>query len=181
NLGCYGDGGALFTDDDALAERIRMIANHGQRIKYHHDIVGCNSRLDTIQAAVLEVKLRHLDEYCAARREAAHRYNAMLSGVDGIGLPAEAPFSTHVYHQYTLKVSGGRRDALKEFLASKGIPSMIYYPLPLHRQKAYLHDGTGLKIAEELAASVLSLPMHTELTSSVQERTAEAVREFFRS
>ena len=147
NLGCYGDGGALFTDDDILAERIRMTANHGQRVKYHHDLVGCNSRLDTIQAAVLEVKLRHLDDYCEARRTAACRYNEMLQGVDGLELPVETSFSTHVYHQYTLKVADGRRDALKEFLASKGIPSMIYYPLPLHRQKAYAYDGVGLKIA----------------------------------
>ena len=181
NLGCYGDGGALFTDDDALAERIRMTANHGQRVKYHHDIVGCNSRLDTIQAAVLEVKLRHLDGYCQARREAAARYDSLLAGTDGIELPVEAPYSTHVYHQYTLKVAGGRRDALKDFLASKGIPSMVYYPLPLHRQKAYRNDGAGLKIAEALAESVLSLPMHTELGVQEQERIAEAVAVFFRS
>ena len=180
NLGCYGDGGALFTDDDTLAERIRMTANHGQKVKYHHDIIGCNSRLDTIQAAVLEVKLRHLDGYCEARRTAAHRYNEMLQGVDGIELPVEVHYSTHVYHQYTLKVADGRRDALKEFLASKGIPSMIYYPLPLHRQKAYAQDGTGLKIAEALADSVLSLPMHTELSVEAQERIAGAVAGFFK-
>ena len=180
NLGCYGDGGALFTDDPALAERIRMTANHGQRVKYHHDVVGCNSRLDTIQAAVLEVKLRHLDEYCSARREAAARYRSLLDGVDALELPAEAPFSTHVYHQYTLKIRGGLRDALKDFLASRGIPSMVYYPLPLHRQKAYAGDGRGLKFAEELADSVLSLPMHTELDGQMQEMIAETVREFFR-
>ena len=167
-------------DDDALAERIRMTANHGQRVKYHHDVIGCNSRLDTLQAAVLEVKLRHLDEYSRARRTAAHRYNALLRGVDGIELPVEASYTTHVYHQYTVKVKDGRRDALKEYLASNGIPSMIYYPLPLHRQKAYACDGTGLKIAESLADSVLSLPMHTELTVEVQERIAEAVAGFFK-
>ena len=180
NLGCYGDGGALFTDDPALAERIRMTANHGQKVKYHHDVVGCNSRLDTIQAAVLEIKLRHLDEYCSARREAAARYRSLLDGVDALELPVEAPFSTHVYHQYTLKIRGGLRDALKDFLASRGIPSMVYYPLPLHRQKAYAGDGRGLKFAEELADSVLSLPMHTELDGQVQEMIAETVREFFR-
>ena len=180
NLGCYGDGGALFTDDPALAERIRMTANHGQKVKYHHDIVGCNSRLDTIQAAVLEIKLRHLDEYCSARREAAARYRSLLGGVDALELPAEAPFSSHVYHQYTLKIRGGLRDALKDFLASRGIPSMVYYPLPLHRQKAYAGDGSGLKFAEELADSVLSLPMHTELDGQVQEMIAETVREFFK-
>ena len=180
NLGCYGDGGALFTDDPALAERIRMTANHGQKVKYHHDVVGCNSRLDTIQAAVLEIKLRHLDEYCSARREAAARYRSLLDGVDALELPVEAPFSTHVYHQYTLKIRGGLRDALKDFLASRGIPSMVYYPLPLHKQKAYAGDGRGLKFAEELADSVLSLPMHTELDGQVQEMIAETVREFFR-
>ena len=165
NLGCYGDGGALFTDDPALAERIRMTANHGQ---------------NTIQAAVLEIKLRHLDEYCSARREAAARYRSLLDGVDALELPVEAPFSTHVYHQYTLKIRGGLRDALKDFLASRGIPSMVYYPLPLHKQKAYAGDGRGLKFAEELADSVLSLPMHTELDGQVQEMIAETVREFFR-
>lgn len=180
NLGCYGDGGALFTDDPALAERIRMTANHGQRIKYHHDVVGCNSRLDALQAAVLEVKLRHLEEYCSARGEAAARYRALLSGTEGIELPAETSYSTHVYHQFTLKVAGGRRDALKEHLASRGIPSMIYYPLPLHHQQAYRQEGLSLPAAEALAQSVLSLPMHTELTAGVQERIAEAVKDFFR-
>ena len=179
-LACFGDGGALMIANDYLAERARMIASHGQKVKYHHDIIGCNSRLDTIQAAVLEVKLRHLDGYCEARRTAAHRYNEMLQGVDGIELPVEVHYSTHVYHQYTLKVADGRRDALKEFLASKGIPSMIYYPLPLHRQKAYAQDGTGLKIAEALADSVLSLPMHTELSVEAQERIAGAVAGFFK-
>ena len=159
NLGCYGDGGALFTDDPALAERIRMTANHGQRVKYHHDVV---------------------DEYCAARREAAARYRALLSGTEGIELPAETSYSTHVYHQFTLKVAGGRRDALKEHLASRGIPSMIYYPLPLHHQQAYRQEGLSLPAAEALAQSVLSLPMHTELTAGVQERIAEAVKDFFR-
>ena len=156
-----------------------MTANHGQRVKYHHDVVGCNSRLDTIQAAVLEVKLRHLDEYCAARQEAAARYRALLSETEGIELPAESPFSTHVWHQFTLKVADGRRDGLKEHLASRGIPSMIYYPLPLHHQQAYRQNGLSLPVAEALAGSVLSLPMHTELTEGVQERIAEAVREFF--
>lgn len=179
NLGCYGDGGALFTDDPVLAERIRMIANHGQKVKYHHETVGCNSRLDTIQAAVLEVKLRHLDEYCTARREAALRYRELLKDVEGIELPAESPFSTHVYHQFTLKVDEDCRDALKEHLASCGIPSMIYYPLPLHFQKAYRQEGASFPNAEHLASSVLSLPMHTELTPRMQARIADAVKEFF--
>lgn len=180
NLGCYGDGGAVFTDDPELAGRIRMTANHGQQVKYHHDVVGCNSRLDTIQAAVLEVKLRHLGEYCQARQEAAARYREMLGDVDGIELPAESAYSTHVYHQFTLKVADGRRDALKEHLASCGIPSMIYYPLPLHRQKAYLKPDLSLPVSEYLASGVLSLPMHTELNAGMQERIAGAVKEFFR-
>lgn len=180
NLGCYGDGGAIFTDDPSLAERIRMIANHGQKVKYRHDVIGCNSRLDTLQAAILEIKLRHLDEYCSARRAAAGRYRRLLDGVEGIELPSESPFSTHVYHQFTLKVNGGRRDALKEYLASCGIPSMIYYPVPLHRQKAYADNGLSLPAAEELASCVLSLPMHTELTDEVQEMIAERIMEFFR-
>ena len=178
-LACFGDGGALMTADDYLAERARMIASHGQKVKYHHQILGCNSRLDTLQAAVLEVKLRHLGEYCAARQEAAARYRALLSDTKGVELPVESHFSTHVYHQFTLKVADGRRDGLKEHLASRGIPSMIYYPLPLHHQQAYRQDGLSLPVAEALAGSVLSLPMHTELTEGVQERIAEAVKEFF--
>lgn len=180
NLGCYGDGGALMTDDDTLAERIRMIANHGQKVKYHHDMIGCNSRLDALQAAVLEVKLKYLDSYCDARRRAAAVYGSLLAGIDGIELPAGVPYSTHVYHQYTIKVRDGRRDALKEYLASRGIPSMVYYPLPLHWQKAYRKESAGLKIAEKLSASVLSLPMHTELTESMQERVAEGIADFFK-
>lgn len=182
NLGCYGDGGALLTDDDALAERIRMIANHGQKIKYHHQIVGCNSRLDTLQAALLDVKLPYLDSYCEARRVAAAYYTKGLKGVDGIVLPEEKPYSTHVYHQYTLKVRGGRRDALKAYLAEKEIPSMIYYPLPLQKQEAFQRVAVAagsLDTASELAASVLSLPIHTEMTTSIQDRIIDAVRSFF--
>lgn len=182
NLGCYGDGGALLTDDEALAERIRMIANHGQKIKYHHQVVGCNSRLDTLQAAVLDVKLPHLDSYCQARRAAAAYYRAGLTGIEAIVLPEEKAYSTHVYHQYTLKVPGGRRDALKTYLAAEGIPSMIYYPLPLQRQEAFQSVAIAagsLDTASELAASVLSLPIHTELTTAVQDRIIAAIRRFF--
>lgn len=182
NLGCYGDGGALLTDDAALAERIRMIANHGQKIKYHHQVVGCNSRLDTLQAALLDVKLPHLDGYCEARRAAAAYYTAGLQGIEGIVLPVEKTYSTHVYHQYTLKVPGGRRDALKAFLAEEGIPSMIYYPLPLQQQEAFHNVAIAagsLDTASELAASVLSLPIHTEMTTEVQDRIIAAIRRFF--
>lgn len=182
NLGCYGDGGALLTDDDALAERIRMIANHGQKVKYYHQVIGCNSRLDTLQAALLDVKLPYLDSYCEARRVAAAYYNEGLKGVDGLVLPRERTYSTHVYHQYTLKVKEGKRDALKAYLAENGIPSMIYYPLPLQKQEAFQAVAVAagsLDTASELAASVLSLPMHTELTTAIQDRVIEAVRRFF--
>lgn len=184
NLGCYGDGGALFTDDPELAERISMIANHGQRIKYHHDIIGCNSRLDSIQAAVLNVKLRYLDRYCRLRREAAFYYNEGFSDLPQVTLPYRADYSSHVYHQYTVQVPAEYRDSLKKYLESRGIPSMIYYPLPLHGQKAFkgiARLSGSLETAGRLAASVLSLPMHTELTRDVQDEVIYAVKEFFRT
>jgi len=184
NLGCMGDGGAIFTRDAALAERIRMVANHGQKVKYRHDVVGCNSRLDTLQAAVLRVKLRHLDGYAAARQAAADRYDAGLAGVPGIQTPVRRPESTHVFHQYTLRVANGRRDALAEHLKDLGIPTMIYYPLPLHRQLAYQSerypDGC-FPVAEQLCAEVLSLPMHTELSADTQERIIQAIKSFLKS
>lgn len=184
NLGCMGDGGAIFTRDADLAEQIRMVANHGQKVKYRHDVVGCNSRLDTLQAAVLRVKLRHLDGYAAARQAAAARYDAGLAGVPGVHTPVRRPESTHVFHQYTLRVAGGRRDALAEYLKAQGIPSMIYYPLPLHRQLAYRSerypDGC-FPVAEQLCAEVLSLPMHTELTAETQELIIQAIKSFLKS
>lgn len=183
NLGCYGDGGAIFTDDYALAEKLRMIANHGQKVKYHHSVIGCNSRLDTIQAVVLKVKLPHLDEYCSARKKAADYYSANLKDVEGIVVPEEIPNSTHVYHQYTLKVLDGKRDGLKDFLASKGIPAMIYYPLPLQKQEAFkeiTRAAESLDVAQKLADSVLSLPIHTELTREEQDIIINAVKEFFK-
>lgn len=184
NLGCYGDGGAIFTDDDGLAEKLHMIANHGQKVKYHHSVIGCNSRLDTIQAVVLKAKLPHLDEYCAARKAAADYYTANLKDVEGIMVPDELPSSTHVYHQYTLKVLDGKRDALKEFLSSKGIPAMIYYPLPLQKQEAFkeiTRAAESLETSQMLADSVLSLPIHTELTRDEQDMIIGAVKEFFNS
>ncbi len=184
NLGCMGDGGALFTRDAALAEKIRMIANHGQKVKYRHDVVGCNSRLDTLQAAILRVKLRHLDEYAAARQAAASRYDAGLAGLAGIQTPARRPESTHVYHQYTLRVAGGRRDALAEHLKADGIPTMIYYPLPLHRQLAYQskrYSDQSFPVADQLCAEVLSLPMHTELTEQTQKLIIQSIQTFFAS
>lgn len=183
NLGCYGDGGALMTDDEGLAGRIRMIANHGQRVKYHHDVLGCNSRLDTIQAAVLDVKLRHLDEYGKARHEAARYYSARLRNIPGIVVPEEMLYTTHVYHQYTLKVLNGKRDALKKYLEEAGIPAMIYYPLPLQKQEAFksIARAAGtLDTAERLSCSVLSLPIHTELTPGQQDIVIERIKEFYK-
>lgn len=183
NLGCYGDGGAIFTDDDTLAEKLRMIANHGQKVKYHHSVIGCNSRLDTIQAVILQAKLPHLDEYCAARKAAADYYTEHLKDVAGIIVPHELPSSTHVYHQYTLQVLDGKRDALKEFLASKGIPAMIYYPLPLQKQEAFkdiTKAAESLEVSQKLADSVLSLPIHTELTHEEQNIIISAIKEFYK-
>ena len=180
NLGCYGDGGAIFTNDDELADHMRAIANHGMVVRYHHDEVGVNSRLDSIQAAVLDAKLPHLNEYIAARQKAAAYYDNAFAGNDKLLIPGRQAHSTHVFHQYTLRVVGADRDKLREGLAERGIPAMIYYPVPLHQQKAYLDprykDG-DFPVAEKLAACVLSLPMHTELddeqlryiTSSVLE------------
>lgn len=183
NLGCYGDGGAIFTDDDVLGERLKMIANHGQQVKYHHKVIGCNSRLDTIQAVVLNAKLPHLDEYCRSRYAAAQYYTSALKGIDGVITPVEQPNSTHVYHQYTLKVLNGKRDALKQYLADNGIPSMIYYPLPLQQQEAFSNitrAAESLDTAAELAASVLSLPIHTEISHEQQDMVIDAIKSFFK-
>lgn len=165
NLGAYGDGGALFTRQPDLAERLRMIATHGQKKKYHHDIVGVNSRLDTIQAAILNVKLKYLDHYAARRAEVASYYDTQIRNTNVV-LPVRAPYSTHVFHQYTIEVLKGRRDALRDYLDKKGIPTMIYYPVPLHLQNAYRREGFGpgsFPVTEKLSSSVLSLPIHTEM------------------
>ena len=180
NLGCYGDGGAIFTNDDELAARMQAIANHGMVVRYHHDMIGVNSRLDSIQAAVLDAKLPHLDEYIAARQQAAEYYDNAFASNEKVLIPCRAAHSTHVFHQYTLRVIGADRDSLREGLAEKGIPAMIYYPGPLHQQKAYLDprykDG-DFPIAERLAACVLSLPMHTELDEEQLEYITSAVTE----
>lgn len=181
NLGCYGDGGALFTRDEKLAEKIRMIANHGQRVKYHHDIIGVNSRLDTLQAAILNVKLNYLDEYARKRNEVAAYYDKKLSGIKGLDLPHRAPNSTHVFHQYTVKVEG-KRNGLKDHLTSAGIPTMIYYPVPLHMQNAYRQKEYGegsFPVTEKLSKSVLSLPIHTEMSDDQLEFITRAVSEYF--
>jgi len=166
NLGCYGDGGAILTQDEALAGKLKMIANHGQNVRYYHEIVGCNSRLDAIQAAILDVKLKRLDGYNAARQKVASAYNAAFHGHPKITTPYVAPGNTHVYHQYTLILEGVDRDALNEYLAEKGIPSMIYYPVPAHRQKMFASFGSAelnLPQTDWLTHRVISLPMHTEM------------------
>jgi len=166
NLGCFGDGGALFTRDEKLAKKLQMIVNHGSKIKYFHDLIGVNSRLDTIQAAILRVKLKHLDSYNSARQAAAAYYNDHLMGHPDILIPGLSGTGTHIYHQYTLRILNGRRDKLKAALAGLGIPSMVYYPLPLSLQKAFNESGYkkgDFPVTEQLCDEVLSLPMHTEL------------------
>ena len=183
NLGCYGDGGAMFTDDDVLAERLLMIANHGQHVKYYHKVIGCNSRLDTIQAAILDVKLRYLDKYSEARQKAANYYSKNLEGIGDIIIPKQLSRSTHVFHQYTLKVLNGYRDELKNFLCEAEIPSMIYYPLPLQQQQAFKKISRSidsLDVAEQLSNSVLSLPIHTELSFEHQDLIINRIKEFFK-
>ncbi|MGM9745815.1 MAG: DegT/DnrJ/EryC1/StrS family aminotransferase [Paludibacteraceae bacterium] len=180
NLGCYGDGGAIFTNDDDLAKKMRAVANHGMEVRYHHDRVGVNSRLDSIQAAVLDAKLPHLDDYTAARRRAAAYYDAAFAGNERILTPVVAAHTTHVFHQYTLRLQGVDRDKVRDALAAAGIPSMVYYPVPLHFQKAYRdarYKAGDFPVAERLAASVLSLPMHTELDNEQLEYIVRQVIE----
>lgn len=184
NLGCYGDGGAIYTHDSVLAERIKMVANHGQIKKYVHKYIGVNSRLDTIQAAILDIKLKYLDQFSAARRAAADRYDRLLSGIDGLQTPIRAKNSTHVFHQYTMVIANGKRDVLKQHLEALGIPAMVYYPVPLNEQEAFRTLGAVvgfLSETERLCASVLSLPMHTELTEEQQVYITDTVKSFFKS
>jgi UDP-2-acetamido-2-deoxy-ribo-hexuluronate aminotransferase len=181
NLGCYGDGGAIFTDDDALANRLKMIANHGQSRRYYHDLVGCNSRLDSIQAAVLNVKLKRLDEYIAARRAAADHYDKEFQAHPKITTPYRASYSHHVFHQYTLVLEGVDRNGLNEFLAGRNIPSMIYYPVPAHRQQMFAGVGGAnyhLETTDWLTERVISLPMHTELDNEQLHAISSAVLEY---
>ncbi len=177
NLGCYGDGGAIFTNDSELAQKIKMIANHGQSRRYYHDEIGCNSRLDAIQAAVLDVKLKYLDNYAAARNAVANAYDRAFANIKEIKTPFRSKFTTHVFHQYTMQVLDGKRDELQACLAEKGIPTMIYYPVPLYKQKAFakFYNGNELPVTEYLSDTVLSLPIHTEMSVEVQEVIVEGV------
>ncbi len=181
NLGCYGDGGAMFTNDDDLAAKIRMIANHGQSVQYVHDSIGVNSRLDSIQAAILRIKLRDLDNYAKARNAAADYYDKAFANHPKLKTPVRAKFSNHVFHQYTLQLNGVDRNAFREYLADKEIPAMIYYPIPLHLQKAYLdsrYKQGDFPVTEKLCASVVSLPMHTELDEETLKYITDSVLEF---
>ena len=183
NLGCFGDGGAMLTNDEMLAKKLKMIASHGQSQKYRHDIIGCNSRLDTLQAAILDVKLKYLNKYIEARQQAASYYTKQLEILsDYIVLPSVADYSNHVYNQYTIQVKDEKRDDLKQFLLERNIPSMIYYPLPLHHQKAFqdiIRIGSDLSCSEQLCRSVLSLPMHTELSVIQQDYIVDCIKQFF--
>lgn len=181
NLGAYGDGGAIFTNDDALAQQLKMVANHGQQKRYYHEVVGCNSRLDSIQAAILNVKLKKLDEYNAARQSVAAYYNDAFAGNDKITTPYVAPYSTHVYHQYTMLLNGVDRDALVAHLAEHKIPSMIYYPVPGHKQdmfKNFALPAYQLATTDWLTERVISLPVHTEMDAEQLEYITQQVLNF---
>ena len=178
NLGCYGDGGAIFTNDDDLARKIKMIVNHGEKAKYHHEVVGCNSRLDSIQAEILNVKLNYLDEYNSNRKIMANNYNIALNEIDELQVPKVIGNSEHVYHQYTLRVLDGKRNELKSHLNDKGIPSMIYYPIPIHKQKAYINNQT-LRNTDILSEEVISLPIHSEIENSNQNYIIDMIKRFY--
>jgi UDP-2-acetamido-2-deoxy-ribo-hexuluronate aminotransferase len=182
NLGCFGDGGAMLTSDPELAEKMRAITHHGTKVKYYHDSIGVNSRLDTLQAAILDVKLKYLDEYNRARARAAKYYDEALAGITLLELPERTKGSTHIFHTYTLKLRAQDRDPFREFLKEHGVPTMVYYPLPMHLQKAYA--GYGYKagdfpVSEELCATVVSIPMHTELTGLQLEYICNTIHRYF--
>lgn len=184
NLGAFGDGGALFTNDESFGKRTASLVNHGMQKRYHYDHVGVNSRLDTLQAAILRVKLTHLDEYHRQRQEAAAWYDTSLAGIEELQTPVRSPFTTHIFHQYTLQIQPSRRDALQQWLKEKGIPSQVYYPKPLHLQKAYSDLGYRagvLPVSEGLCNRVLSLPMHTELEKDQLEYISDQIHQFIKS
>lgn len=182
NLGCFGDGGAIMTNDDELASKCRMIASHGQSKQYVHDVLGVNSRLDSIQAAILNVKLKYLNDYIAARQKAAAFYDKAFANHPEIIIPKRKDNSTHVFHQYTLQIKNNKRNQLKEYLQQNGIPSMIYYPIPLHMQNAYSdsrYKPGDFPVTEQLCNSVLSLPMHTELSENILQQITNTALNFF--
>lgn len=179
-LACFGDGGAMFTSDVVLAKRMRIIANHGQKKKYRHEVIGCNSRLDTLQAAVLDVKLRHLSAFTLARQRVASRYDEAFRDSENLLIPLKPSFTSHVYHQYTIRLQADKRDKVRSYLQEKGIPSMIYYPFPLHKQEAFMDKArvTGnLEVTIQACESVLSLPIHTEISGEEQQYIIESIKE----
>lgn len=183
NLGCYGDGGAMIANNEELALKIKMLANHGQSKKYYFDLIGCNSRLDTLQAAILDVKLKYLDAYTTVRQQVADYYRSSLANIDQLELPAIMNYSTHVYHQFTLKVQHPHRDGLMRFLSERGVPSTIYYPVPVHLQNAYAYLGHGagdFPVSEELSETVLSLPMHTEMDREQVDHITDCIKQYFK-
>ncbi|MDR2835622.1 MAG: DegT/DnrJ/EryC1/StrS family aminotransferase [Bacteroidales bacterium] len=182
NLGCYGDGGAIFTNDETLADKIKMIVNHGSKIKYFHEIIGVNSRLDTIQAAILQTKLPHLDEYNKARRVAADYYHNAFSKIENIIIPEISKFSSHIFHQYTVKLQGIDREKLQEFLKKSGIATAIYYPMPIHKQKVFqnvLYDDNEFCVSNKLSNNVLSFPIHGEMNKEILKYITDSVSDFF--
>lgn len=182
NLGCFGDGGALLTQNIHLGEKVNIIANHGQRKKYYHETIGVNSRLDTVQAAVLDVKIKYLDDYSAARQQVAKRYDDAFKDLKGLITPKRATYSTHVYNQYTCRIGNDRRDELKAYLQDRKIPTMIYYPVPVHLQEGYLTYGYkegDFPVAERLCNEVISLPIHTEMKDDVQNYIIDSIVNFF--
>jgi UDP-2-acetamido-2-deoxy-ribo-hexuluronate aminotransferase len=182
NLGCYGDGGALFTNDDGIAKKLRRVCNHGSDVRYYHEVIGVNSRLDTMQAAILRIKLRHLDEYAAARNKVAAHYDKAFAGMAHIITPVRSKDSTHVFHQYTMRVMGGHRDGLKKHLEAHGVPAMIYYPVPCHLQNAFKSDRFpqgSLPVTEQITHEVLSLPMSTELDNEQLAHITNTVKSYF--
>lgn len=184
NLGCYGDGGALYTNDDALADKARQICNHGMKVRYYHELIGVNSRLDSIQAAILRIKLQSLDDYCDARRSAADFYDAAFADVSEIQTPVRFADSTHTFHQYTMRVPAEDRNHLQKHLMDQGIPAMIYYPVPLHEQEAFDHLKTGnvdYPVTVQLSKEVLSLPMHTELSEEQLKTITQEVLNYFKN
>lgn len=183
NLGCYGDGGALFTNDDTLAQKLRRVCNHGSDVRYYHEVVGVNSRLDSLQAAILRIKLKHLDTYCAERGKAAAYYDQAFMGLEHVATPERSGRSSHVFHQYTLRVTGGHRDGLKAHLEANGVPAMVYYPVSCHLQNAYktarAPEGS-LPVTERLTREVLSLPMSTELDHEQLTHITTTVKSYFK-
>ncbi|OFY71214.1 MAG: transcriptional regulator [Bacteroidetes bacterium RBG_13_42_15] len=182
NLGCYGDGGAVYTNDDDLAKKLRSIANHGMKIRYHYNDIGVNSRLDTLQAAILRVKLKYLDRYNSARKAVADYYDKAFAGCSGITVPVREKYSSHIFHQYTIRIKNGMRDDLIKYLDEHKIPSMIYYPVPLHLQEAYRYLGykeSDFPVSGTLCREVLSLPVHTEMEQDQLEFITQKILSFF--